>query len=58
MGLRFFADHCIPNLVIQALMDEGHEVLQLKHHIPVESREKTLGSGLQYCKLRSRTPGV
>ena len=40
MGLRFFADHCIPNLVIQALMDEGHEVLQLKHHIPVESPDK------------------
>lgn len=40
MGLRFFADHCIPNLVIRALMDEGHEVLRLKDHAPVESSDQ------------------
>jgi len=37
MGLRFFADHCIPNSIIQNLLDAGHEVLRLKDHIPIES---------------------
>jgi predicted nuclease of predicted toxin-antitoxin system len=37
MGLRFFADHCIPNSIIQKLFDAGHEVLRLKDHIPKES---------------------
>jgi len=42
MGLRFFADHCIPNLAIQALMDEDHEVLRLKDYIPIESPDQTV----------------
>ena len=29
MGLRFFADHCIPNAIVQRLLDAGHEVLRL-----------------------------
>jgi predicted nuclease of predicted toxin-antitoxin system len=37
MGLRFFADHCVPNSVIQGLFDAGHEVIRLKDHIPIES---------------------
>jgi len=37
MGLRFFADHCIPNSIIKGLLDAGHEVLRLKDHIPTES---------------------
>jgi len=37
MGLRFFADHCISNSIIQMLLDAGHEVLRLKDHIPIES---------------------
>jgi predicted nuclease of predicted toxin-antitoxin system len=37
MGLRLFADHCIPNSVIQRLLDAGHEVLRLRDHIPIES---------------------
>jgi predicted nuclease of predicted toxin-antitoxin system len=37
MGLRFFADHCIPNSIIQGLLDAGHEVFRLKDHIPIES---------------------
>jgi predicted nuclease of predicted toxin-antitoxin system len=37
MGLRFFADHCIPNSIIQGLLDTGHEVFCLKDHIPRES---------------------
>lgn len=34
MSLRFFADHCVPNSVTQALRDAGHAVLVLKEHIP------------------------
>lgn len=37
MGLRFFADHCIPNSIIKGLLDAGHEVIRLKDHIPIES---------------------
>ena len=37
MGLRFFADHCIPNSVIKGPFDAGHEVIRLKDHIPIES---------------------
>jgi predicted nuclease of predicted toxin-antitoxin system len=37
MSLRFFADHCIPNLVIQTLRTGGHEVLILKEHVPRDS---------------------
>jgi predicted nuclease of predicted toxin-antitoxin system len=37
MNLRFFADQCVPVSVIQALTNEGHEVLRLKDSIPVDS---------------------
>jgi predicted nuclease of predicted toxin-antitoxin system len=37
MPLRFFADHCISNSIIQELRDAGYEVLRLKDHIPIES---------------------
>jgi predicted nuclease of predicted toxin-antitoxin system len=37
MGLRFFADHCIPNSIIKGLLDAGHEVIRLKDRIPIES---------------------
>jgi len=42
MGLRFFADHCVPNLVIQTLLDAGHEVFRLKDYIPIESSDQTV----------------
>ncbi len=37
MGLRFFADHCVPTSVIQALRDAGYEVLILREYIPRDS---------------------
>ncbi len=37
MSLRFFADHCVSNFVIQSLRDSGCEVLRLKDHLPIES---------------------
>ena len=56
MGLRFFADHCIPNLAIRALTDEDHEVLRLKHHIPIESSDQAvIATG--YYEQRENTPG-
>jgi predicted nuclease of predicted toxin-antitoxin system len=37
MALRFFADHCVSNLIIHSLERAGHQVLRLKDHLPVES---------------------
>jgi len=37
MGLKFFADHCVPNAVIYALSNAGHEAFILKKHIPRDS---------------------
>jgi predicted nuclease of predicted toxin-antitoxin system len=42
MSLRFFADHCVPALVIRLLRDEGHEVFVIKDHIPPDSRDPTV----------------
>ena len=37
MALRFFADHCISNQIINALRAAGHQVLRLKEYMPAES---------------------
>lgn len=37
MSLRFFADHCVSNFIIQSLRNEGHHVFRLKDHIPSDS---------------------
>ena len=42
MALRFFADHCISNLVVQSLEAAGHEVLRLKDHLRVESPDSAV----------------
>ena len=34
MALRFLADHCVPNSVIQSLREANHEVLRLKDILP------------------------
>ena len=39
MSLKFFADHCVPNSVTQALRGAGHEVLILTEHIPPDSED-------------------
>ena len=39
MALRFLADHCVPNSVIQTLREENHEVLRLRDVLPVESAD-------------------
>jgi len=47
MELRFLADHCVSNAVIQALRDAGHEVLRLKDHIPTDSPDSVVISTAQ-----------
>jgi predicted nuclease of predicted toxin-antitoxin system len=37
MALRFLADHCISNSIIQSLREVRHEVVRLKDVLPVES---------------------
>ena len=37
MGIRFFADHCISNSIMQELLNAGHDVYRLRDHIPIES---------------------
>ena len=39
MGLKFFADHCVPTSVIQSMRDAGHEILRLREHIPQDSSD-------------------
>ncbi len=39
MALRFLADHCISNSIVQTLRDANHEVLRLKDLLPVESSD-------------------
>lgn len=35
--LRFLADHCISNTIIETLRREGHEVIRVRDVLPVES---------------------
>jgi len=37
MSLRFFADHCVSNAIIDHLTLLGHEVLRLRDHLDPES---------------------
>jgi len=37
MALRFLADHCISNTIVEALRDATHEVVRLRDVLPVES---------------------
>jgi len=46
-GLRFFADHCVSNYIIQALRDSDHEIFRLKDHIPADSADSIVISKTQ-----------
>lgn len=39
MGLRFLADHCVSNFIIQQLHERKHEVLRLKDTLPADSAD-------------------
>lgn len=47
MRLRFFADHCISNFIIQTLQDSGHEVFRLRDHISTDSADPVVISKAQ-----------
>ena len=47
MGLRFFADQCVPNAVVDALDDAGHQVWRVRDYIPVESPDSVVISKAQ-----------
>ena len=40
MSLRFFADHCVSNYIVEHLGSQGHEVLRLRDHIDPESPDR------------------
>ena len=37
MSLRFFADHCVSNAIVEHLRSQGHDVLRLRDNIDPES---------------------
>lgn len=39
MGLRLFADHCVPTSIVQGLGNAGHSVLVLRDQIPTRSED-------------------
>jgi len=39
MNLRFFADQCVPNSVIKALINEGYTVFRLRDYMPQDSED-------------------
>lgn len=39
MALRFLADHCISNTIVQSLRDASHDVVRLRDVLPVESAD-------------------
>ena len=45
--LKFLADHCISNFVLQTLQNEGHEVLRLRDYIPPDSPDEAVISQAQ-----------
>ena len=47
MGLRFFADQCVPTVVIEGLLDAGYEVCRLRDYLPIESPDLVVISKAQ-----------
>ena len=47
MSLRFFADHCISNFIIQTLRDAGYEVFRLRDYLPIDSSDLAVISKAQ-----------
>ncbi|MCX7795041.1 MAG: DUF5615 family PIN-like protein [bacterium] len=39
MNLRFFADQCVPNSIIKALIQEGYIVFKLRDYMPQDSED-------------------
>jgi len=47
MSLRFFADHCISNFIVQMLRDAGYEVFRLRDYLPTDSADSAVISKAQ-----------
>ena len=47
MSLRFFADHCVSNAILQSLRDAGYEVFRLRDYIPTNSADSIVISKAQ-----------
>ncbi len=45
--LKFFADHCVSNFIVQTLREAGYEVLRLRDHIPTDSADEVVISEAQ-----------
>ena len=45
--LKFFADHCVSTFIVQTLRDVGYEVLRLRDHIPIDSKDEAVISEAQ-----------
>ena len=39
MGVKFFADHCVPSSVVNILQREGFEILILKDYLPTDAAD-------------------
>jgi len=42
VGLRFFADQCVPMSVVEILCHARHDVLLLKQYIPMDSPDSVV----------------
>jgi predicted nuclease of predicted toxin-antitoxin system len=42
MALRFLADHCISNSIVETLRDAGHEVVRLREVLVVDSPDRVV----------------
>jgi predicted nuclease of predicted toxin-antitoxin system len=51
MALRFFADHCVSQSIIQKLRGHGHEVFRLREHLPCDAPDEEVIAKAQ--ELRS-----
>jgi len=51
MALRFFADHCVSNLIIQSLVASAHEVMRLRDHLPVEPPDAVIAKAQELDAL-------
>lgn len=40
MSLRFFSDHCVPREITEELLRRGHQVSQLRDHLPICSPDR------------------
>jgi predicted nuclease of predicted toxin-antitoxin system len=47
MNLRFFADQCVPNLIIETLRSWGNEVLRLRDYLHINALDSVVISKAQ-----------